>query len=235
MNSAKKIFLQTPPTVNPNAKRPKALIVVDDIDGYTEFTPRQTKNFFKKVDKNGPLHQHDSTLGKCWIWTAGLFGNGYGCFSMFGRMRKPHRVSWLMHRGSIPKGEGTHGTCVLHSCDNRGCVNPDHLWLGTHTDNMRDMESKGRSDHPSGDRNGIRKHPEVLKRGKDHYWSINKHLALRGSKHPNAKLDEIKVRQIKLLKLKRVKARIIADKFGVSIPTIEKIHSGEYWAHVKVV
>ena len=111
---------------------------------------------------------------------------------------------------------------------------PDLIYdVGTHTDNVRDMESKGRSDHPSGDRNGIRKHPEVLKRGKHHYWKINSHLMPRGSKHPGAKLNEEKVRKIKLLKSDGVKVIIIASQFGVSKSTVEKVIHGDYWKHVK--
>lgn len=232
MPTAERIFLDIPPPVNPNAKRNTNLITVSNIDGYTQFTPRQLKNFFKKVNKNGTVPAHRPELGKCWLWTAGTLSNGYGCFSMFGRMRRPHRVSWLIHNGIIPKGAGFHGTCVLHKCDNRSCVNPEHLFLGTITDNVRDMEAKGRSYHPSGDQNGIRKHPEVLKRGKEHYWHINSHLMPRGSKCKQAKLNEEQVRQIRLLRKEGFSRFDLAVKFSVSASLIQKIVHNDIWKHV---
>lgn len=238
MSAAPKLYLDVPPPVNPNNAKSKFKIIVNNIDGYIDFTERQKKNFFKKVNKDGPIPIHKPELGPCWQWTAGLFTGGYGSFSMFGRMRKPHRVSWLMHKGAIPKGEGFHGTCVCHSCDNRGCVNPEHLFLGTHTDNMRDMESKGRADHPSGDRNGIRKHPEVLKRGKDNWCHINAHLMDRGSKHVNAKLTEDKVRAIRIAKRDKIygkhTSRRLAEEHGVSMILIQKLAKGDGWLHVTI-
>lgn len=238
MKAATKLYLEIPPPVNLNNKKSKFKIIVNNIDGYTDFTPRQKKNFFRKVSKDGPIHPHKPELGRCWEWTAGLFTGGYGSFSMFGRMRKPHRVSWLMHKGSIPKGEGFHGTCVCHSCDNRGCVNPDHLFLGTHTDNMRDMEAKGRADHPKGDRNGIKKHPEVLKRGVNHYWHINAHLMPRGSSHKGSKLNEEQVRAIRIAKRDKIyghsTSRKLAEIYGVSIILIQKLAKGVGWSHVTI-
>ena len=78
----------------------------------------------------------------CWNWTGSLNEKGYGLFRIGGRKgkaEKAHRVSWEMFNGPIP--ENLH---VLHLCDNRKCVNPEHLFLGTHQDNMKDMMTKGR-------------------------------------------------------------------------------------------
>jgi hypothetical protein len=55
-----------------------------------------------------------------------------------------HRVSWVLHNGDIPEGEGWHGTVVMHKCDNPKCVNPEHLMLGTQSDNVKDMIVKNR-------------------------------------------------------------------------------------------
>jgi len=65
---------------------------------------------------------------------------------IYGRKRyTPYRVAYELTYGPIPKGEGYHGTSVCHTCDNRRCVRPDHLFLGSHQDNMRDMRAKGRA------------------------------------------------------------------------------------------
>lgn len=80
----------------------------------------------------------------CWEWTAATDHCGYGRFGIRGRNRLAHRVSFCIHVGPVPEG-----MCVLHRCDNPPCVNPDHLFLGTQKDNMRDRDSKRRT--PSGE------------------------------------------------------------------------------------
>lgn len=86
----------------------------------------------------------------CWEWTGSLMtrsdeGHRYGSFYYGGRSELAHRVSWLISRGPIPEG-----LWVLHRCDNPGCVNPDHLFLGTQTDNMQDCARKGRAEGAQG-------------------------------------------------------------------------------------
>ena len=92
--------------------------------------------FWEKVDK--------SPASGCWEWRSSIRGNGYGAFftHLIGEGRKcrgAHRFSWELKNGPIPDG-----LWVLHKCDNRICVNPDHLFLGDRVDNMQDCAKKGR-------------------------------------------------------------------------------------------
>jgi hypothetical protein len=75
----------------------------------------------------------------CWLWTGSLDLKGYGTVRRRGKTARAHRVAYQLWVGDIPNG-----LHVLHRCDLRSCCNPQHLWLGTHADNMRDMATKGR-------------------------------------------------------------------------------------------
>lgn len=92
------------------------------------------ERFWSKVTK---LNGHDA----CWVWHSSLNAQGYGQFwikSLFGNL-PAHRLSYALTHGPIPDR-----LCVCHHCDNPICVRPDHLFLGTHADNIRDMHKKGR-------------------------------------------------------------------------------------------
>lgn len=80
------------------------------------------------------------TSGECWLWTGARLKTGYGVLKRGGRVLKASRVAWALVKGPIPDG-----LFVCHHCDNPPCVRPDHLFLGTHLDNMRDRDAKGRN------------------------------------------------------------------------------------------
>jgi hypothetical protein len=89
--------------------------------------------FFEKVDKTDD----------CWNWLASKKWDGYGQVKFEGSMQTAHRTSWILHNGPVPEK-----LCVLHKCDNPGCVNPEHLFLGTQRDNVHDAIKKGRHVNP---------------------------------------------------------------------------------------
>lgn len=102
-------------------------------------TPRDLERFNAKVRRTE----------SCWEWTASKFPDGYGRFRYRGSTMLAHRVAWFFQYGEFP-GD----FLVCHHCDNRVCVNPDHLFLGTKQDNSDDMVAKGRAWNPVGERNG---------------------------------------------------------------------------------
>jgi hypothetical protein len=95
----------------------------------------------------------------CWTWAGSHTGTGYGKLRAHGRIELAHRVAW-----ELTKGASAGDLCVCHRCDNPGCVRPDHMFLGTHADNMKDAVAKGRKNES---------------RGVDHYATALDEAAIR--------------------------------------------------------
>lgn len=150
--------------------------------------------FWEKVEKNGK--------DGCWEWQAGKHRQGYGSFWFERRLWRSHRFCWTLHFGEIPEG-----MCVLHDCDNPGCVNPEHLFLGTHKDNSQDASKKGRFP----DRRGLNP----------------------GEAHGRSKLTEEQVLSIrKEYKTGNITQAELARKYNVSQATICQIVTRQTWKHI---
>ena len=113
--------------------------------------------------------------GGCWLWTGKLTYRSYGSF--YARYDghkwwRAHRFSWYIHNGEIPEN-----LYVLHKCDNPWCVNPDHLWLGTHKQNQDDKVAKMRHQH------GERVHTAKL--------TVADVIAIRASSKTNTELGKV--------------------------------------------
>ncbi len=144
----------------------------------------------------------------CWLWTAVCKKKGYGLFGMGRSMRLAHRVSFDLYVGEIPDG-----MFVCHKCDTPACVNPDHLFLGTVSDNARDMVNKGRQSRGE-------KHGHLTKQG-----------AARGDSHCNSKLTEANVVYIRAQR--GVISQIaLASELGVSPTAIGEAQRGKWWRSV---
>lgn len=87
------------------------------------------------------------TESGCWLWMDFIYKGGYGVFKPVKGTRMAHRVAWMLYKGEIPGNK-----CVCHKCDIPSCVNPSHLFLGSHKDNSLDMKRKNRQ--AKGEKNG---------------------------------------------------------------------------------
>jgi len=157
-------------------------------------------------------------LGKCQEWTKYRNDKGYGVGNrkVNGKWVHvlAHRVAWEAVNGPVPTG-----LCVCHKCDNPPCIRIEHLFLGTHSDNMQDAANKGR--------NGMVRHPEKnpLRRG-------NVVDRPKGSRHGMAVLVETDIPFIRALLREGLRKTAIADRYGVSRSTISLIANGRGWLHV---
>lgn len=152
---------------------------------FLELPPR----FWSKVNKTGT----------CWVWTAGTSGGGYGRFKIEGRYFLSHRLVYRAAKGAIPEGY-----LICHTCDNPSCVNPDHLFAGTQSDNMKDAYKKGRLSLEA--------------------------AHLTGESNPNAVLTWEKVDSIRALYADgRISQMKLARMFNCGQSTISDIVTGKNW------
>lgn len=151
----------------------------------TEMRKRDLEErFWEKVDSSGGP---DS----CWTWQASVDGSGYGHIGYGRRLKRAHRLAWELAHGPIPGG-----MCVCHTCDNRACVNPAHLFLGTNADNVRDRVAKGRTAPHHGEHN-----PNARLRERDVH-NIRSAYAAGGVRQADL-ADQYGVRQVAISRIVR--------------------------------
>jgi hypothetical protein len=147
------------------------------------------------------MYTRADELSGCHIFIGRKDSYGYAQIKDCGKAVLLHRWIWERHNGAIPDGKH-----VLHKCDVRCCINPQHLFIGTHQDNMTDKKSKGRA-------------ALNIPRGEKH-------------KRPMAKVTEAQVTEIKNLLKRGYRQADIARDFNVSRNLISEIRLGKTWTHV---
>lgn len=178
--------------LDPNNARKHSQRNLEAIKGSLAKFGQQTQRFFSRVE----------IVGNCWEFTEIQPHTGYGKFCSNGITWRAHRwIMWAL--GDI---EYKDPICVLHKCDNRSCVNPEHLYLGDRLKNAMDIKERGRTH--------LIRDPKL------------------GSKNPQAKLNEKKVLDIRRDISTGVLSKCLADKYGVSKTTISNIKTRKLWNHI---
>lgn len=169
------------------------------------------ERLWSKVDKSG----------ECWEWQGSVSPNGYGHIGFEKKNLSVHRLVYRLTYGEIPKG-----MLVCHRCDNRRCVRPDHLFLGTQSDNIRDMYAKGRGIKPSAFL------PETRARGLRNGAHTKPDRVCRGERHGNAKLTEDAVRDIRARYAAGELLTPLAREYGVTRQLIQWVVLRKGWRHI---
>lgn len=183
------------------------------------------ERFIKRIKFKGPVFR--KKLGPCWNWIGRLSKSGYGEFDANCKTYRAHRISYELFVDKI-----TNGLHVLHDCDNPRCVRPKHLWLGTHQDNMRDRDEKGRQVTLKGDLNPSRLHPERLRRGDNHPARLNPEIIVRGNQHGRSKLSDVKVYLSRALRNLGCSLKDLGIAFDVDRSAVGFACRHNTWQHV---
>ena len=164
---------------------------------------------------------HVEKTETCWLWTAATNSpHGYGAFRLDGKTVPAHRVAYELTYGLILPG-----LYCCHHCDTPPCVCPDHLFLGTHGDNVRDMIAK--------QRHWAAVHPELVIRGALHSSKTRPDLRPRGERAGKALLTEAQVREMLALRAAGGwTQQRLAARYGVGRSAIANILCGITWRHV---
>ena len=183
-------------------------------------------NNFRSKTAPGTTQPHMDT--PCTLWTAGKYETGYGQF-FAGEKVRAHRYAYIVAHGPIPEG-----LCVCHRCDVRDCVNPDHLYLGTQKDNMRDrMEREGYATVPKGDDWYAVHGADTIVRG-NAWHAAHDGTVPKGEAHHMTSLTEQDVRDIRASYIPRRNGglRALGERFGLTLSGVYAIVTGKTWAHV---
>lgn len=194
------ISIQLSPPMNPSSRITRSLKCCTlhtwagfFLNGATMNKKTIEQTFWQKVSKKE---------SGCWEWIGCIDALGYG---RVGKKKdcnisKAHRLSWFIFNGKIPNG-----LLVCHKCDNRKCVNPNHLFLGTQSENMIDMVKKNRRNY----------------------------VGLFGEKNPMSKLNSALVSEIKNERNTTGKSyKRISKMFGVSTMTVYRVCKNQLWKQI---
>jgi hypothetical protein len=158
-----------------------------------------------------------SLIGDCWEWKSPIMKNGYGLIRHENKNCRAHRVSFEIFREEI-----INDLHVCHACDNKKCVNPDHLWLGTRFDNMQDASKKRRLPGPA----------KWTKEKKEEMKGKIKIPDNRGERSGLSRLKESDIYEIRELLKKGLSLSQVGKKFNLSSGSVSRIKNRQRWSHI---